>query len=62
MNVEKIKRFSSNQKFDNANNEVKARPGSTRKSNINKNADLNLDRNYYKKDFGKVKSQFDKYS
>lgn len=62
MNVDKIKRLSSNHRFDKANKKAKQRPASTKKTNTNKNADLNLQRNQKKKDFSKSKSQFDKYS
>lgn len=63
MNVETVKRLSSNNKFQNLNGRVNARPASTRKiKHTYKNADLNLNRNNNLKDFNKSKSQFDKYS
>lgn len=62
MNVEKVKRLSSNNKYENVNIKAKARPPSTRKTNINKNGDLNLHLNNNVKDFSKSKSQFNKYS
>ncbi len=62
MNMDKIKRLSSNHKLDKANNKTKQRPLSTRKTNTYKNADLNLQKNQIKKDLSKTKSQFDKYS
>jgi hypothetical protein len=61
MNVEKIKRLTSNKKFKNMNVEAKAKLVSTRKTKSIKNNDLDFEKINNKKDFSKSKSQFNKY-
>ena len=61
MNVDKIKRITSNKKFNNMNIEAEAKLVSTRNIKSIKNADLDLEKNINKKDFSKSKSQFNKY-
>jgi len=61
MNVDKIKRITSNKKFKNMNIEAEAKLVSTRNIKSIKNADLDIEKNINKKDFSKSKSQFNKY-